>query len=62
MKIAFNAISNFVAQKSYLPDRRKMSETNNTAMSNTAMSLVSLRNSQMKGTVDKVSFSGSSKK
>jgi len=60
MKTLFNSVNMFPypVPKLIGPDRRRMSSLQNTAMSNNAMSLVSLRNKQIKETKDTVSFTG----
>jgi len=57
MNVMLNRMSIYPVQKPNLPDRR-MNNFQNTALSCNKMSLVSLRNKQMKECVDTVSFSG----
>ncbi|HBG50092.1 MAG TPA: hypothetical protein DDW90_11485 [Cyanobacteria bacterium UBA9971] len=60
MKVLLNRMSMYPEPvwKLNSPDRRNMTDIQNTAVSNNKMSLVSLRNKQMNDIVDVISFSG----
>jgi len=60
MKTLFNRVNMLPgpAPRPLVPDRRRMSSIQNTEMSNNGMSLLSLRNKQIKESIDTVSFTG----